>query len=93
MLARRGRPVKEDRESQGAQALACPVCQSDSIIHRGAFQGHEGEHVEHTHPGVFAGLGGQIEFGGARFREGDRALEHGVFCAGERKDAPVVVGI
>ena len=51
--------------------------QPDGIIRRGAFQGHEGEHVEHTHPGVLAGLGGEVEFGGARLREGDRASSTG----------------
>ena len=89
----RGRTVEEDRKSKGTQALAGPVGQSDGIIHRGASQGHEGEHVEHAHPGVLAGLGGEVEFGGARLRQGDGALEHGVLSAGEREDAPVVVGV
>ena len=93
VLGRRGRTVEEDRKSQGAQALAGPVCQPDGIIHRGAFQGHEGEYVEHAHPGVLPGLGGEVELGGARLREGDGALEHGVLLAGEREDAPVVVGV
>jgi hypothetical protein len=69
------------------------MCQPDGVIHRCAFQGHEREDVEHAHPGVYAGLGGEVEFGGASFRQGDGALEHRVYAAGEREDAPVVVGV
>ena len=89
----RSRTVEVDRKSQGTQALAGPVGQSNGIIYRGAFQGHEGEHVEHAHPGVLARLGGEVEFGGACLRQGDCALQHGVLFAGEREDAPVVVGV
>ena len=50
----RGRTVEEDGKSQGTQALAGPVCQPDGIIHGGAFEGYEGEHVEYAHPWVLA---------------------------------------
>src|SRR5919112_1842133 len=71
---RRGSTVEEDGKSQGTQALAGPMCQTDGVIHRCASQGHEREDVEHAHPGVYARLGGEVEFGGASLRQGDGAL-------------------
>ena len=38
-------------------------------------------------------LESEVRLGGARLREGDGALEHGVLLACEREDAPVVVGV
>jgi hypothetical protein len=90
---RRGRPVEEDGKSQETQALAGLAGQPDRIFHGGAFEGHEGEHVEHAHAGMLARLGCEVEFCAARLRQGSCAGEHGFLFAGEREDAPVVVGI
>src|SRR5829696_3323281 len=98
---RRGSTVEEDGESQGTQALdlACqsgvhprmgvldvlPFVPLEGATMDDAVQGHEREDVEHAHPGVYAGLAGEVEFGGAGLRQGDGALEHRVYAAGERE--------
>ena len=93
MRGRRCCPVEEDGKSQGAQDLGGPAGQPDGVVYGGAFERDEGEHVEHAHPGMLPGLGGQVELGRARLGEGDGAREHGVLLAGERQDAAVVVGV
>jgi hypothetical protein len=67
--------------------------QPDRVYHSGAFEGHEGENVEHAHAGMLASLGSEVEFCAARLRQAGGAGEHGFLFAGESEDAPVVVGI
>src|SRR5215210_2134283 len=67
----RGRTVEVDRKPKATEAFAGTMGQPDGVFHSGAFEGHEGEYVEHAHPWVLAGLEGEVEFGGARLRQGE----------------------
>ena len=63
------------------------------VFERSPFERHEREHVEGAHPGMYAGVAGQVYLGSAGAGEDYRGFQQRLFSSGQGEDAAVVVGI